>query len=172
MSKRLNEMNDGFTNAPQGFAGEETMEVVAYTKNDLATVDLLENLKNPSSSYYCSIIDDDTRASKIKIYNAVSTAGEQLLDHINEVLEIVDVAAHPVRLPDQNTGEIKDLLRTVLIAKDGTTYQAVSGGVVSSLQAIYAIVGAPSWIEEPLKIKVKQETTSNKFKVTTLELVE
>lgn len=145
---------------------------VAAVKNgaDLAphTIDELTNVEN---SFFCSIKDDGTRASKIKIYNALNTQGEQLSDHINEELEIVDISAHTIMVVDNSTGELTQTLRTVLIAKDGTTYQAVSNGVISSLQKIFAIVGFPSWVDEPVIVKPVNVKTNNGFKVLTLELV-
>lgn len=164
---------DGFTPVAENesFENAENTTVMVVNKNDIATEELMNELKNPSSSFFCTIQDDGTRASKIAIYNAISTEGEQLSDHLKEVLEIVNVAAHPVRLTDPNTGEITNAMRTVLIGKDGKCYQAVSEGVVSSLNRIFAIVGSAPWTDEPLKIRPVQVTTSNKFKVTTLELV-
>lgn len=146
-------------------------DMIMVNKNDIASVDALEILKNPSQNFFCSIQDDGTRQSKIRIYNAVNSAEEQLIDHINEELDIVDVVAHPVVLPDMQTGEMIQCLRTVLIDVNGIGYQAVSEGVTSSLGKIFAIVGLPSWVDDPLRVKVKQLTTKKGFKVTNLELI-
>ena len=131
----------------------------------------IDELTNVGSSFFCSIKDDGTRESKVKIYNALNTQGEQLSDHLNEELKIVDVSAHTINVMDKTTGELSQTLRTVLIAEDGTTYQAVSGGVISSLQKIFAIVGFPSWVDEPVIVKPVNVKTNNGFKVLTLELV-
>lgn len=144
--------------------------VVAVENNgDIATY-TIDDLTNVNSSFFCSIQDDGTRESKVKIYNALNTQGEQLSDHLNEELKIVDVSAHTINVMDK-TGELSQTLRTVLIAEDGTTYQAVSGGVISSLQKIFAIVGFPSWKDEPVVLKPVNVKTNNGFKVLTLELV-
>lgn len=151
----------------------ENPTVMTVNHADLSTVDMLSDLKNPESAFFCSIIDDGTRKSKIAIYNAVNTQDTQLADHIGEVLEIVDVVAHPVRLTDTETGEITDALRTVLIDSKGIKYGAVSAGITSSLQKIFAIVGMPSWVDEPVKMRVKQVKTNNGAnKVNTIELVD
>lgn len=151
----------------------ENTAVMTVNHADLSTVDMLSDLKNPESAFFCSIIDDGTRKSKIAIYNAVNTQDTQLADHIGEVLEIVDVVAHPVRLTDTETGEITDALRTVLIDSKGIKYGAVSAGITSSLQKIFAIVGMPSWVDEPVKMRVKQVKTNNGAnKVNTIELVD
>ena len=143
--------------------------------SDVAKVDLVEQLKNPTSGFYCSIKDDGTRKNKVAIFNAINGADESVADHIGEVLEIVNVVAHPVELPDEETGEILECLRTVLVDKNGKTYTAVSQGIASALSRIFSIVGTPedgAWEQEPVKMKIKQVKTRNgNNKVNTIELV-
>ena len=145
------------------------------TAEDVAGVDLMAGLNNPTETFYCSIVNDGTRKAQVKIYNAINVVDENLADHINEVLEIVNVVAHPVELADEETGEKFTALRTVLIDKNGVSYGAVSGGITNSLARIFAIVGKPdgqAWEKEPVKIKVKQiQTRNGNNKVNTIELV-
>lgn len=147
----------------------------ALVVSDVAKVDLVEQLKNPTGHFYCSIKNDGTRKSAIAIFNAVNGADEQVADHIGEVLEIVNVVAHPISLPDEETGEIIEALRTVLIDKNGKSYVAVSQGITSALSRIFSIVGMPdggAWEKEPVKMKIKQVKTRNgNNKVNTIELV-
>ena len=151
---------------------EESTEVMTVERHDIASVDLINELKNPASSFFCSIPDDGTRKSKVAIYNAVNTQDEQLADHIGEVLEITDVVAHPVKLIDAD-GVVVEALRTVLVDVNNVKYGAVSAGITSSLQKIFAIVGMPTWKDEPVKMKIKQVKTSNGVnKVNTIELVD
>ena len=151
----------------------ETTEIVTVT--DIPSTGLVDSLLNPTASFYCSIVDDGTRASKAKIVNAMNNADEELKEHVNEVLEIVDVCAYPVTVVSEETGELMDALRTILIDKDGNNYFATSAGVVNCLQKIFAIIGAPdngAWHDEPVKMKVKRKSTRNGGRqVTTLELV-
>ena len=151
---------------------ETTNTNALVIREDIATVNLVEQLKNPMGQFYCSVADDGTRKSKVAIFNAVNGADESLGDHIGEVLEVVDVVAHPVTLTDEETGEIINALRTVLITKDGKTYTAVSQGITNALARVFSIVGMPSWKEEPVKMKIKQIKTRNgNNKVNTIELV-
>lgn len=153
---------------------ENTNELVVAV-NDVASVDLVEQLKNPTAKMYCSIQDDGTRKSKIDMFNAINGADHAIADHIGEVLEVVDVVAHPVELVDEVTGEAFQALRTVLIDKSGKSYVAVSQGITSALSKIFSIVGMPdnkAWHEEPVKMKIKQVKTRNgNNKVNTIELV-
>lgn len=142
---------------------------------DIASVDLVEQLKNPNGQFYCSIKDDGSRETRKAIFNAVNGADEQVSDHIGEVLEIVNVVAHPVQLLDEVTGEVVNALRTVLIDKNGKSYTAVSQGITSALSKIFSIVGTPengAWENEPVKMKIRQVKTRNgNNKVNTIELV-
>lgn len=149
----------------------ENNEIMTVNKADLAAPSQMDMLTNPSASFFCSIPNDGTRKSAVAIYNAINNKGESLDDHKGEVLEIVNVAAHPVSLVDENTGEVVDALRTVLIDKNGINYDAVSQGIASSLQKIFGIVGMPPWNNEPLKIKVVEQKTRKGFKTNTIELV-
>lgn len=140
--------------------------------NELAIID---ELMNGQVKMYCSLKNDGTRKDKANVYNALAREDERLSDHINEVLEIVDVVVHPITIADEETGEPINTLRTVLIDKDGKNYVAVSGGIASALSRVISIVGSPedgSWREEPLKMKIKQVKTRNgNNKVNTIELV-
>lgn len=164
-------MNNEIMNA------NETTETTAMTvmRGDVAGVSLLEQFKDPTGNFYCSIKDDGKRSTRVAIFNAINGADESLADHINEVLEVVNVVAHPVTLIDEQTGEVIEALRTVLIDKDGKAYTAVSSGIANALSRIIAIVGEPTnaaWEKEPVKMKIKQVKTRNGVnKVNTIELV-
>ena len=143
--------------------------------SDVAKVELVDQLKNPVGQFYCSIENDGTRASAVAIYNAVNGADDKLSNHIGDVLEIVNVVAHPVSLVNEETGEVFEALRTILIDKKGKTYTAVSEGITSALSRIFSIVGMPdggAWEKDPVKMKIRQIPTGNgNNKVNTIELV-
>lgn len=153
---------------------ENKNEMTVY-KQDVASVTILDQFKNPDGQFYCSLKNDGTRKSQVAIYNAINGADESVSDHINEILEIVNVVAHPVTLTDEETGEIVEALRTVLIDKNGKAYVAVSGGIANALSRIMSIIGEPTngaWEKEPVKMKIKQVKTRNgNNKVNTIELV-
>ena len=149
----------------------ENKEIMTVNREDLAAPAQLDLLTNPGNSFFCSIPNDGTRKSAVAIYNAINNKGESLDDHKGEIIEAVNVAAHPVTLTDENTGEIVEALRVVIIDKNGKNYDAVSQGIASSLQKIFGIVGMPPWNDEPLKIKVVEQKTRKGFKTNTIELV-
>lgn len=148
---------------------ENNNEVMVINKADLAPADV-NILTEANTQFFCSIPNDGSRASQVKVYNAINNKGDSLDDHKGEVLEIVDVACHPVTLLDENTGEVVNALRVILVDKNGKNYDAVSQGIVSSLQKVFAIVGQPSY-NPPLKLKVVEQKTRKGFKTNTIELV-
>lgn len=153
----------------------ENVKNEIVSREDVASVNLVEELKNPMGAFYCSIPNTGDRKSAIAIFNAVNGADESVAEHIGETLEIVNVVAHPVEIADENTGEIVNCLRCVLIDKNGKSYVAVSQGIASALSKIFSIVGSPdngAWEKEPVKMKIKQVKTRNgNNKVNTIELV-
>lgn len=150
-------------------------EVMVMSKDDIATVEMMEQLMSGEIKFYSSMQDDGSRKSKVDIYNAISREDKKIGDCINEVLNIVDVVAHPITLVDEETGEVINTIRTILIDDKGINYVGVSGGITNALSRIFAIIGRPdggAWKDEPVKMKIKQLATRNgNNKVNTIELV-
>ncbi|MGE6604871.1 hypothetical protein ACQKEY_24645 [Lysinibacillus fusiformis] len=158
------------TNSSKEIKNEE----VEVQNEVLNTADIVTNLsptmfENTGEALFSTIQVTD-RASKIKLYNAISDSENALADHKGEILEITDFVAHPIKLEDQQTGEDVEAMRVVLLTADGTGYHAVSGGVVSSMQRIIGIVGQGPWTDEPLKIVPVEKKTLKGFKTLTLKL--
>ncbi len=149
---------------------EETTEMMVVNRNDIISGSAIHALTDTATAFFSSIADNGTRESKVAIYNAINKADEKLDDHKNEVLNIKDVVAHTVTLIDENTSEVIDCTRIVLINDKGVGYESISVGIYSSLQKLFAIVGMPTW-DEPLKVKCVEQKTRKGFKTLTLELV-
>lgn len=151
-------------------------EVMTVNKNDLATVDMMKMLTDVDNNFYCSMEDDGSRKSKVKIYNAINSSEKSLSDMIGKRIDVIDVVAYPVELTDEDTGELIKTVRIVLIDKDGIGYNAVSSGITNSLNKIFGIIGTPeggAWHEEPVAMEVRQVKTRNgNNKVNTLWLIE
>lgn len=151
-------------------------ETLTVIRGDVPPAELIESLTNASNELFCSINDDGTRKTKVRIYNAIQADHEELSRHLNEVLEVVDVVAYPISVVNE-IGEVNNILRTVLICADGKTYSAGSVGVTNSLSKIFAILGTPhngAWHDEPVKMicrsKASRNNAQNSFNY--LELVD
>lgn len=136
----------------------ENTEIIATDEvviNDLAsrTYDIKE-LSQPESNAFCSIKEDSLEAKKL-VYNASNNPTHKIDDYINKGIALKDVFVEIIELANENTGELEQAPRIVLIDDKGESYQCVSNGIFGSLKKLMAIFGEPTW-EEPIHVVVKQ----------------
>lgn len=160
-----------FDLAPAAQAAQETTTTaLAVNRIDVDGAAMIADLSSATMSY-CSMNVTDN-AGKIAAYNAMANADEKLTDHVGESIDLRHVYVEAINCVDEKTGESTVCPRIVLIAKDGTTYQAVSKGIFGSLRQIFQMFGAPETWEFALRVKVKQSRTRRGYTVNTLEAVE
>ena len=136
----------------------ENTEIMAADEvviNDLAprTYDIKE-LSQPESNAFCSIKEDSLEAKKL-VYNASNNPTHKIDDYINKEIALKDVFVEIIELANENTGELEQAPRIVLIDDKGESYQCVSNGIFGSLKKLMAIFGEPTW-EAPIHVVVKQ----------------
>lgn len=115
---------------------------------------------------FVTSINTNTPEGAIEIFNALSDA-EDIRDYLGETLEIVNFAAEPAEFEDED-GEVRQGVRTVLITKDGKALQSGSDQLVRSLNRLFGIFGTPDTWEKPVKIVISDEVSAKKrhfFKV-------
>lgn len=120
-------------------------------------------------SFYCSIPDDGTRESKMAVYNAINKNATKLGDMLGKEIKVTNIAAHPVRIISDETGEVMDVTRVVFIGEDGATYESVAKGIFSSVEKIFGIIGFAPW-EPAITIVPKEVRTRKGYKTLTLDL--
>ena len=128
-----------------------------------------EVLAGGHASYWCSITDDGTRDTKIKILQAMDDADFALQDRLGEVIEVEHIMAHSIVFKGDD-GRAQQAIRTILITPDGTRYACVSDGVVQSLRNIIGTIGAPPF-DPPLKVAPKLVKTRQGYRTLKLEPV-
>ena len=136
----------------------ENTEIMAADEvviNDLAprTYDIKE-LSQPESNAFCSIKEDSLESKKL-VYNASNNPTHKIDDYINKEIALKDVFVEIIELANENTGELEQAPRIVLIDDKGESYQCVSNGIFGSLKKLMAIFGEPTW-EDPIHVVVKQ----------------
>lgn len=150
---------------------EETkVDVVEEAKVEMAVATQQEKSfmqQQDLGSFYS--LSAETRAEKVKLYNAITNPEERLGDHINTAINVKDVLIEVIELVQEETGELQPVPRTILIAEDGTTYVAVSIGIFQAVKRVINLFGEPTW-KEPVEMKIKQITKGDR-KMLTLELV-
>lgn len=134
-------------------------EIIMSTKEQMIAEINSENI------FYTSL-KSETAEEKKKLFNAQNKADERLADHINKTLAIKDVFVEIVDCVNEDTGEVSQAPRIVLIDDKGVSYACVSVGIFSALKKIFGIFGEPTTWEKPLKINVKQITKGKKQMLT------
>lgn len=146
-------------------------ELVEMRHNPLDSVSVATLSDPGASQMYCSIRDDGTMKSKARIFNSINSPDKRVSDCIGETINLANIVAHPIQLVDENSGELVETMRMVLIAEDGTSYEAVSTGIVNAVARILQIFGQPQTWSGPIKVKPVQKSTRNgNNKVTTLKV--
>ena len=132
----------------------------------------VSSLADPGQSQmYCSIRDDGTMKSKARIFNSINSPDKRISDCIGETISLANIVAHPIQLVDENSGELIETMRMVLVDDQGTSYEAVSTGIVNAVARILQIFGQPDTWTAPIKVKPVQKGTRNgNNKVTTLKV--
>lgn len=91
-----------------------------------------------------------------KLYNAMNNPTHKVSDFINKTIFVENVLIEINDILDEETGEIVKIPRTVLIAPDGTSYQATSKGIFNSVRNLYNSVGNAPW-EGGIELEIKQQ---------------
>ena len=118
-----------------------------------------------------STIQGDDFESKKAILNAVTDA-EPVSDHIGETIMLKDFVIQGTTMIDDETGEERDIIRTILVSADGKAYAAVSDGLFKILQTFTGLIGHPSvWPAEGVGVKIEERKGRRGFRYMTLRLV-
>lgn len=109
---------------------------------------------------WCSYGDLRTLSGKDKarVVRLLQTQGEPLADYIGKIITVEHVLVHNVDMVNQETGEVNEATRLVLIASDETAYTCVSEGIRRSIGLLAQAYGMPPWTGG-MRAKVEQLTT-------------
>lgn len=105
---------------------------------------------------FCSM-ELSTDDAKSRLFNAVSNPDKKLTECANMKIALKDVYIEPqiLQCRDDNgnqTGEVEEVNRMILIDDKGISYTCCSKGVFNSLRRIIALYGMPNTWEKPLVI--------------------
>ena len=121
---------------------------------DMEMMSIAQELSAEQTSMFCSI-QGGTHADKVAVFNASNNPNHKVGDYINRTIMVKDVLAELIEVTNEETGELEQTPRVVLIDVNGESYQAVSKGIFNALRKAIAIFGAPTW-DEGLPIFIKQ----------------
>lgn len=137
----------------------EVVDATAKQEEKLVTYDEAGNqfiigLTDTRKTSLCTL-RSDTMEEKAVLFNIMNNPEKRLSDMIGEVIEVTDLFVEVISLRNDETGEMVDCPRIVIIDKNKVGYQCVSVGVWSAFKKLISVYGSPTW-EVPLKLKVKQ----------------
>lgn len=126
------------------------------------------NTENTELGTVQHFIDTSTFDGKVKLYSALQNA-EKLADHLNEPLHMVNAVAQSVQVTDEQTGEMINCARVIIVTDDGKAYAATSPTLLAGLNTMFGIFGTPNTWERPLAIKVVEHRSRRGYKFYSIE---
>lgn len=123
------------------------------------------------SKAYCSV-KAETRADKIKLFNALKECDFKLNDVVGSKINIKDVFYQEYTKEDKETGEIRTGHRTIIFGDDGKTYVTASNYLYNTLRQIISVFGTPAEWGEPLTVEVVKQSMKDGKSSLSLKLVE
>lgn len=128
-------------------------------ENEIMMADIATELSADAKTTFCSVQGGD-RATKARIFNAANNPEHKVGDMINKVIMVKDILAEVIEIENEETGEVEQAPRVVLIDDKGEAYQAVSQGIFNAVKNAIQVFGAPTW-DEPLPCLIKQVSVKN-----------
>ena len=149
---------------------ENTAVEAFETTSTIGLMDEIQALKEGKTPVL-STMDGGDRSSRVATLQAM-TDSTPLDDVMDTEFELANYVVQPVEMVDEQTGELVNVPRVILVTKDGTAYHAISSGIFSALKNISSILGMPSkdnndW---PVKVTPTTDRTRKGYKVFTLKV--
>jgi hypothetical protein len=121
---------------------------VVKAGDDSAVQDAIDAIRSGQALAYSSITGTDY-AAKLSILTAV-TDSEPFADNLGKTIQLKDIIIQVIPMTDEQTGEVVDQPRILLLDDEGTAYHAISSALLRSLNNIIGIMGEPSTWEAPV----------------------
>lgn len=104
---------------------------------------------------FCSLNATDDKERAV-IYNASNNPDYMLSDMIGKVIPVKHIFAEEVELTNEDTGEVSNVPRIVLIDDKNKSYGCVSVGIFNSIRRLFATFGMPAEWEKPIPVLISQ----------------
>jgi hypothetical protein len=119
-------------------------------------------LECPSQCAYITSLDRATQAGREAIMKCVNEDCEDSEGYINKQFPVANIFVHPIETTNDETGEVRSALRTVLIGPSGNRIQFVSQGVIKSMQIIAATYGGLPWVPAKMMLLERVKTSGSR----------
>lgn len=108
---------------------------------------------------FCSMVAVDTKSKKT-LFNATSNP-QKVSSMIGKTIDLFHFYVEVIQVVSEQTGEIVNVPRVVLIDAKGNGYQGVSVGLYNAIKRIVSMFGMPETWEAPLTVEVQQIELKN-----------
>lgn len=140
--------------------------------NEIQSMDSLsrdiQGLASGNLDMYSSFTGNDFD-TQVKMFEAVSNS-EPISDNLGKVIQLKDVVVQRVEMSDEDTGEVSEGARVILIDADGSPYHAISQGLLTSLKNLFLMAGEPKTWPAPVPVKVVQKQGKGKNRYFTIQV--
>lgn len=143
-------------------------------KVENATVELASVLRAGPGAILSTIQGDtqEARIANLEVFTNSESISEILRDEKRGKLfiNLANFIVQNVELTSDETGEISEATRVILVDADGSAYHAISAGLVNSLQSVLGFLGHPATWENPVPVKVVEKTGKGARRYMTLRI--
>lgn len=136
---------------------EDPMEL-SIQSDRFAHMDLRADLTSGSAGY-CSLQAADDQA-RVTLYNACSSP-KSVADMINKQIKLLHIFVEVIQVTSEQSGEIVNVPRVILIDDHGIGYQAVSIGMYNSVKRLIATFGDPASWKKPHTVEIQNVSLKN-----------
>lgn len=121
----------------------------------------MNELMTIEESKFFTTLQACTTAEKKEMYNVISSPDYRISDYVGKKITIKDVVAEMIELTDEETGEVVEVPRIIIVDDKKKTYACVSNGIFKALKRVFDMFGMPSEWDEPITVEVVLKQLSN-----------
>lgn len=123
-------------------------------QNELTLIDEMEQAQKEC---YTSINLDSEENRKL-LFKISESADTRVSDNLNKTFMLKDIFLQRYKKVNEETGELENKTRTILIDDKGKSYASASRGLYNSVLRFMSIMGQPNTWEHPIAVIVKEVT--------------
>lgn len=98
----------------------------------------------------------ESREDKATLYNALSSTGAKLNDYVGDTIEVKTMVIQGCRFIDEETGELSNGSRLILVGPEGQIYKSTSRGMIRAAVQLVEMFGTPDQWGAPLCITIER----------------
>lgn len=104
-----------------------------------------------------STIPMESLEERMNVLKAVSNS-DNLSEILGQPLKVKDIVIQAVQMTNEQTGEVQDVPRVILVDKEGAAHHAISAPLFRDVRTLLGIAGDPDgWGDEGIELRVVQE---------------